>query len=138
MNLGNFAFYKGQFVILIAEQDTLMGTVWTAMNLNTKAITLVNEQDLTAYSRKPRGVKPASDMTDRQQNAITFIRQLTGAYFNGRSLSDVSTFIGLFLNRAKDNARQKAYDDYVIGDAMIETSITTSLPHHLSLTKASS
>lgn len=121
MYLGNFAFYKGQFVILIAEQDTLMGTVWTVMNLETKAITLVNEQDLTAYSRKSRGAKPASDMTDRQQNAITFIRQLTGAYFNGRSLSDVSTFIGLFLNRAKDNARQKAYDDYVIGDAMIET-----------------
>ena len=121
MNLGNFAFYKGQFVILIAEQDTLMGTVWTVMNLDTKAITLVNEQDLTAYSRKPRGVKPASDMTSRQQNAITFIRQLTGAHFNGRSLSDVSTFIGLFLNRAKDNARQKAYDDYVIADAMIET-----------------
>lgn len=121
MNLGNFAFYKGQFVVLIAEQDTLMGTVWTAMNLETKDITLVNEPDLTAYSRKPRGVKPASDMTDRQQKAITFIRQLTGAYFNGRSLSDVSTFIGLFLNRAKDNARQKAYDDYVIADAMIET-----------------
>ena len=121
MNLGNFAFYKGQFVILIAEQDTLMGTVWTTMNLETKAITLVNEQDLTVYSRKPRGVKPASDMTNRQKNAIEFIRQLTGAYFNGRSLSDVSTFIGLFLNRAKDNARQKAYDDYIIADAMIET-----------------
>lgn len=121
MYLGNFAFYKGQFVILIAEQETLMGTVWTTMNLETKAITLVNEQDLTTYSRKPRGVKPASDMTDRQQNAITFIRQLTGAYFNGRSLSDVSTFIGLFLNRAKDKARQQAYNDYVIADAMIET-----------------
>lgn len=107
MNLGNFAFYKGQFVILIAEQDTLMGTVWTVMNLETKAITLVNEQDLTAYSRKPRGVKPASDMSDRQQKAIDFIRQLTGAYFNGRSLSDVSTFIGLFLNRAKTKLDDK-------------------------------
>lgn len=118
MNLGNFAFYKGQFVILIAEQDTLMGTIWTVMNLETKAITLVNEQDLTVYSRKPRGVKPASAMSDRQQKAIEFIRQLTGAYFNGRSLSDVSTFIGLFLNKAKDKARQNAYDEYVIADAM--------------------
>lgn len=118
MNLGNFAFYKGQFVILIAEQNTLMGTVWTVMNLETKDVTLVNEQDLTAYSRKPRGVKPASDMTDRQQKAIDFIRRLTGAYFNGRSLSDVSTFIGLFLDKAKDKARQNAYDEYVIADAM--------------------
>lgn len=118
MNLGNFAFYKGHFVILIAEQNTLMGTVWTVMNLETKNITLVNEQDLTTYSRKPRGVKPASDMTDRQQKAIEFIRRLTGAYFNGRSLSDVSTFIGLFLNKAKDKARQNAYDEYVIADAM--------------------
>ena len=121
MNLGNFAFHKGRFVLLVDYQDTIIGTIWTIMDLDTKAITLVNEQDLTAYSRKPRGVKPASDMTSRQQNAITFIRQLTGAHFNGRSLSDVSTFIGLFLNRAKDNARQKAYDDYVIADAMIET-----------------
>lgn len=121
MNLGNFAFYKGQFVILIAEQDTLMGTVWTTMNLETKAITLVNEQDLTVYSRKPRGLKPANDMTDHQQKAIEFIRQLTGAHFNGRSLSDVSTFIGLFLNGAKNKARRQAYNDYVIADAMIET-----------------
>ena len=118
MNLGNFAFHNGQFVILVAYQDTLIGTVWTVMNLDTKNISHVNEQNLMPYTRKPRGVKPASDMTDRQQKAIKFIRQLTGAYFNGRSLSDVSTFIGLFLNQAKDKARQKAYDDYVIADAM--------------------
>ena len=74
-------------------------------------------QDKTAYSRKPRGVKPASDMSDRQQKAIDFIRQLTGAYFNGRSLSDVSTFIGLFLNRAKNKARRQAFNDWIIGDA---------------------
>lgn len=117
MNLGNFAFYKGQFVILIAEQDTLMGTVWTVMDLETKAITLVNEQDLTVYSRKPRGLKPASDMTSRQKNAIEFIRQLTGAHFNGRSLSDVSTFIGLFLDQSKEIAKQQAIDDWIIADA---------------------
>lgn len=121
MKLGNFAFYKSQFVILIAEQETLMGTVWTTMNLETKAITLVNEQDLTVYSRKPRGVKPASDMTDRQQKAIEFIRQLTGAYFNGRSLADVSTFIGLFLNRAKNKDKRQAFADWIIADATVDT-----------------
>lgn len=121
MYLGNFAFYKGRFVLLVDYQDTIIGTIWTVMDLDIKAISHVNEQDLTTYTYKPRGVKPASDMTNRQKNAIEFIRQLTGAHFNGRSLSDVSTFIGLFLNRAKNNARQKAYDDYVIADAMIET-----------------
>jgi hypothetical protein len=121
MKLGNFAFYKSQFVILIAEQETLMGTVWTTMNLETKAITLVNEQDLTAYSRKPRGVKPASNMTDHQQKAIDFIQQLTGAYFNGRSLSDVSTFIGLFLNRAKNKDKRQAFADWIIADATVDT-----------------
>ena len=109
MYLGNFAFHKGQFVILIANQKTLMGNVWTVMNLETKDITLVNEQELTVYSRKPRGVKPASDMTNRQQKAITFVENQLNAHFNGRSLSDVSTFLGLFLNDAK----QTAYYDYL-------------------------
>lgn len=117
MNLGNFAFYKGQFIILIAEQDTLMGTVWTVMNLETKAITLVNEQDLTAYTYKPRNMKPASDMTNRQQKAITFVENQLNAHFNGRSLSDVSTFIGLFLDQSKEIAKQQAIDDWVIADA---------------------
>lgn len=121
MYLGNFAFYKGQFVILIAEQDTLMGTVWTTMNLETKAITLVNEQDLTTYTYKSRNMKPASDMTEKQQKAIDFIQQLTGAYFNGRSLSDVSTFIGLFLNGAKNKNRRQAFADYVHYDATADT-----------------
>ena len=121
MKLGNFAFYKGQFVILVAEQDTLIGTVWTIMDIDAKDIHHVNEQNLTPYARKPRGVKPANDMTNRQKNAITFIQKLTRAHFNGRSLADVSTFIGLFLNQAKDKAKQKAFDDYVIADAMIET-----------------
>lgn len=117
MYLGNFAFYKGRFVILVDYQDTIIGTIWTVMDLDTKAISHVNEQDLTAYSRKPRGVKPASAMSDRQQKAIDFIQQLTGAYFNGRSLSDVSTFIGLFLNRAKNKDRRQAFADWIITDA---------------------
>lgn len=109
MKLGNFAFYKGQFVILIANQKTLMGNVWTIMNLETKDVALANEQQLTSYTRKARGVKPASDMTERQQKAITFVKNQLNAHFNGRSLSDVSTFLGLFLNDAK----QTAYYDYL-------------------------
>jgi hypothetical protein len=109
MKLGNFAFYKGQFVILIANQKTLMGNVWTVMNLKTKDVALANEQQLTPYTRKARGVKPASDMTERQQKAITFVKNQLNAHFNGRSLSDVSTFLGLFLNDAK----QTAYYDYL-------------------------
>ena len=109
MKLGNFAFYKGQFVILSANQKTLMGNVWTVMNLETKDITLANEQQLTPYTRKTRGVKPASDMTERQQKAITFVKNQLNAHFNGRSLSDVSTFLGLFLNESKEIA----YYDYL-------------------------
>lgn len=109
MKLGNFAFYKGQFVILIANQKTLMGNVWTVMNLETKDVALANEQQLMPYTRKARGVKSASDMTERQQKAITFVENQLNAHFNGRSLSDVSTFLGLFLNDAK----QTAYYDYL-------------------------
>lgn len=117
MKLGNFAFYNKQFVILIDNRKTLIGNVWTVMNLETKDVTIVNEQKLTPYTHKPRGVKPASAMSDHQQKAIDFIQQLTGAYFNGRSLSDVSTFIGLFLNRAKNKDRRQAFADWIIADA---------------------
>lgn len=117
MKLGNFAFYNKQFVILIDNRKTLIGNVWTVMNLETKDVTIVNEQNLTPYSRKPRGVKPASAMSDRQQKAIKFIRLSMNAHFNGRSLSDVSTFIGLFLDKSKEIAKQQAIDDWVIADA---------------------
>lgn len=117
MKLGNFAFYKGQFVILIANQKTLMGNVWTVMNLETKDVAIANEQQLTPYTRKARGVKPASDMTERQQKAIKFIRLSMNAHFNGRSLSDVSTFLGLFLSESKEIAKQQAIDDWIIADA---------------------
>lgn len=107
MYLGNFAFHKGQFVILIAEQETVIGNVWTVMNLDTKAITLVNQQDLTAYTYKPRGVKPASDMSAKQEQAIEHIEQQLPVSFNGQTLADVSTFLGLFLSKANEKANQR-------------------------------
>lgn len=106
MNLGNFAFYKGRFVILIACQETVIGTVWTIKDLNTKAISHVDQQDLTAYTYKPRNMKPASDMTEKQKDGITCIEQQLNLSFNGQTLADVSTFLGLFLEKA----RQKAYE----------------------------
>ena len=107
MNLGNFAFYKGQFIILITYQETIVGTIWTVMNLETKVITLVNEQDLTTYSYKPRNMKPASGMTEKQEKSIDFIQQQLGLDFNGQTLSDVSTFLGLFLEKANEKAYQR-------------------------------
>lgn len=118
MDLGNFAFYNGRFVILIAKQDTIIGTVWTIMDLDTEAISLVTEKTLKPYARKPKGVRPASDMTEKQQNAITRIQRHTRAKFNGRSLVDVSTFIGLFSSEARQNARLKAFEDAAMTDAM--------------------
>lgn len=107
MNLGNFAFYNRRFVILIACQETVIGTVWTIMDLDTKAISHVNQEDLTTYTYKPRGVKPASAMTDKQKQAIDHIEQQLPVSFNGQTLADVSTFLGLFLSKANEKANQR-------------------------------
>lgn len=106
MNLGNFAFYNRRFVILIACQETVIGTVWTIMDLDTKTISHVDQQDLTAYTYKPRASKPASAMTDKQKQAIEHIEQQLPVSFNGQTLADVSTFLGLFLAKANEKANQ--------------------------------
>lgn len=107
MNLGNFAFYNRRFVILIACQETVIGTIWTIMDLDTKAISHVDQQGLTAYTYKPRGIKPASDMSDKQEQAISHIEQQLPVSFNGQTLADVSTFLGLFLSKANEKANQR-------------------------------
>lgn len=111
MNLGNFAFHNGRFVILIACQETVIGTVWTIMDLNNKAITHVNQEDLTAYTYKPRGIKPASAMSDKQEQAIDHIEQQLPVSFNGQTLADVSTFLGLFLSKANEKANQRRLEN---------------------------
>lgn len=118
MELGNFAFYNGRFVILIDRKDTIIGTVWTTMDLDTEAISLVTERNLKPYARKPQGARPASDMTERQQQAVSRIQRHTRAHFNGRSLADVSTFIGLFSGKAREEARLQAIKDAAMADAM--------------------
>lgn len=107
MYLGNFAFHKGRFVLLVDYQDTIIGTIWTIMDLDTKAITHVDQQDLTAYTYKPRNMKPASDMTEKQKDGITCIEQQLNLSFNGQTLADVSTFLGLFLSKANEKANQR-------------------------------
>lgn len=111
MNLGNFAFHKRRFVILIACQETVIGTVWTIMDLDTKTISHVNQQDLTAYTYKPRGIKPASSMTEKQEQAINHIEQQLPVSFNGQTLADVSTFLGLFLSKANEKANQRRLEN---------------------------
>lgn len=111
MNLGNFAFYKGRFVLLVDYQDTIIGTIWTVMDLDTKAISHVNEQNLTAYTYKPRNMKPASAMSDKQEQAIDHIEQQLPVSFNGQTLADVSTFLGLFLSKANEKANQRRLEN---------------------------
>lgn len=111
MNLGNFAFHKGRFVILIACQETVIGTVWTIMDLDTKTISQVDQQDLTAYTYKPRNMKPASDMTEKQRDGITCIEQQLNLSFNGQTLADVPTFLGLFLEKAREQAYQRRLEN---------------------------
>lgn len=112
MNLGNFAFYNRRFVILIACQETVIGTIWTIMDLDTKTISHVEQQDLTAYTYKPRGIKPASAMSDKQEQAIDHIEQQLPVSFNGQTLADVSTFLGLFLAKANEKANQRRRDNH--------------------------
>ena len=111
MNLGNFAFHNRRFVILIACQETVIGTVWTIMDLDTKTISHVDQQDLTAYTYKPRGVKPASSMSAKQEQAIEHIEQQLPVSFNGQTLADVSTFLGLFLAKANEKANQRRLEN---------------------------
>lgn len=111
MNLGNFAFYNRRFVILIACQETVIGIVWTIMDLDTKTISQVDQQDLTAYTYKPRGIKPASAMSDKQEQAIEHIEQQLPVSFNGQTLADVSTFLGLFLTKANEKANQRRFEN---------------------------
>lgn len=107
MYLGNFAFHKGRFVLLVDYQDTIIGIIWTVMDLDTKTISHVNQEDLTAYTYKPRNMKPASDMTEKQEKSIDFIHQQLNLSFNGQTLADVSTFLGLFLEKAREQAYQR-------------------------------
>ena len=111
MNLGNFAFYNRRFVILIACQETVIGTVWTIMDLDTKTISHVDQQDLTAYTYKPRGIKPANAMSDKQEQAIDHIEQQLPVSVNGQTLADVSTFLGLFLAKANEKANQRRLEN---------------------------
>ena len=111
MNLGNFAFHNGRFVVLIACQETVIGTVWTIMDLDTKTISHVNQQDLTAYTYKPRGIKPANAMSNKQEQAINHIEQQLPVSFNGQTLADVSTFLGLFLKRANEQYEQRRHEN---------------------------
>ena len=99
IRLGNFVFRGDDFGIVIKRDETIVGDVWTFLSLS---------------SRK-NGTVPAENMSDRQRQAISLIEQNLQINWNGRTMEDVSTFIGLFKETSigvTRKARQREYDQY--------------------------
>ena len=59
------------------------------------------------------GTVPAENMSDKQRRAIGLIENSLQIHFNGRTLGDVSTFIGLFKPQSLEQARKDSYDPYM-------------------------
>ena len=76
---------------------------------------MLREHQLTPYTRRKNGSVPAENMSDRQRQAISLIEQNLQINWNGRTMEDVSTFIGLFKETSigvTRKARQREYDQY--------------------------
>ena len=59
------------------------------------------------------GTVPAENMSDKQRQAIGLIEKSLQIHFNGRTMKDVSTFIGLFKETSMEQARKDSYDPYM-------------------------
>lgn len=115
IRLGNFVFHDDDFGIVIKRDETIVGDVYTFMSLSSGDIVMLREHQLTPYTRRKNGTTPADNMSDKQRQAISLIEQNLQIHFNGRTMEDVSTFIGLFKEQSigvTRNARQRAYDQY--------------------------
>lgn len=113
IRLGNFVFHDGDFGVVIKQDETIVGDVWTFLSLSSGAITQVREHQLTPYTRRKNGTTPAENMSDKQRQAINLIEQNLQINWNGRTLKDVSTFIGLFKTRSIEQAHRDSYDPYM-------------------------
>lgn len=112
---GNFVFHGDDFGIVIKRDETIVGDVYTFLSLSSGDITMLREHQLTPYTRRKNGTTPAEDMSDRQRQTISLIEQNLQINWNGRTMEDVSTFIGLFKETsiyATRKTRQREYDQY--------------------------
>lgn len=113
IRLGNFVFRDGDFGVIIKRDETIVGDVWTFLSLSSGAITMLREHQLTPYTRRKNGTVPAENMSDKQRQAIGLIEKSLQIHFNGRTVKDVSTFIGLFKEQSMEQARKDSYDPYM-------------------------
>ena len=113
IRLGNFVFRGDDFGIVIKRDETIVGDVWTFLSLSSGDIVMLREHQLTPYTRRKNGTVPAENMSDKQRQAIGLIEKSLQILFNGRTMKDVSTFIGLFKETSMEQARKDSYDPYM-------------------------
>ena len=115
-NNGQFVIHNNDLAIIIAEQKTLIGYVYTIIpniKTNKSTIQIVSEKELKEYNRKPNNEPAASNMSDKQKKCIKIIEQNLDITFNGKTMSDVSCFISLFINQSKKRRHSRyEYDPY--------------------------
>lgn len=112
MKLGNFALYNNNLGVIVKIEETIIGNIVTFLDLETDQLYRLRESHIKPYARRKKGSKPADSMSDAQRNAIRAIEYNLNVKFNGRSLDDVSAFIGLFKEQSiKRQHRQKNFEE---------------------------
>lgn len=105
---GNFVKYNDQLHLIFEMEDTIVGSILNIISCDdNKNIHRILETKVQPYNRKPNGETPASKMTEKQQKCIKRIENVLNIQFNGKTMYDVSTFIGFFM----DASRSKKYTD---------------------------
>ena len=106
MQLGNFALYNNSLGVIVKIEETIIGNIVTFFDLETDQIYRLRDSHIKQYVRRKKGSKPADSMSDAQRNAIRAIEANLNVKFNGRSLNDVSMFIGLFKTESVKHYRR--------------------------------
>ena len=105
---GNFIKYNNQLHLIFSIDDTIIGSVLTIISCDeNKNIYRILEEKVQPYNRKPNGLKPASEMSEKQRKCIQTIEKVLNVQFNGKKLDDVSIFIGYFI----EASTTKSYTD---------------------------
>ena len=107
MQLGNFALYNNSIGVIVKIEETIIGNIVTFLNLETDQIYRLRGSHIKPYIRRKRGSKPVDSMSDAQRKAIRAIESNLNVKFNGRSIDDVSIFIGLFKEQSIKRQRQQ-------------------------------
>ena len=116
---GNFVYYNNQLHLIFKQDDTLIGPLLYLISCDSQSnLHIVPENKVQSYNRKPNNQPPASNMSQKQQNCIKRIESVLQIKFNGKTLTDVSTFIGQFLpasqnKRYSDNELEQIFYDGV-------------------------